>query len=310
MKVIEHLSNAKEPLISFEIIPPLRGGNIENTLNTIGEISKYNPPFIDITSHPANIELIEVDGGVQKIIRRKRPGTLGICALIQHKFGIDAVPHILCNGFNRQETEDFLIELSYLGIDNVVTIRGDDTAKSSDINKLSNKYAIDLVKQVQSLNMGIYENTDSIGKQTDFCIGVAGYPECHIESPNSERDIYWTQQKIKVGAHYIITQMFLNNKHFWNFKDKIKLDIPIIPGIKIITSKKHITSLPKTFQCEIPEELVVEVERARPEQVPDIGVEWAHKQITELFEGGIQSVHLYIMQSSNAVHKLMKRLGK
>lgn len=311
MKVIEHILNAKHPLISFEIIPPLRGGSAEKILSLVEDISKHNPPFIDITSHSANLELVESKEGVQKITRRKRPGTLGICALIQHKFGIDAIPHVLCKGFSKQETEDFLIDVNYLGIDNVMALRGDDTLKPTN-DRPDNKYAIDLVNQINNMNKGIYTDL-SIAEPTNFCVGVAGYPECHIESPNLSRDLYWLKNKVEAGADYIVTQMFFNNHHFFNFKDecsKIKLDIPVIPGIKIITSKNQITSLPKTFHCEIPEELVLEIEKANPKHVSDIGVEWAYNQIQGLFDSGIKSVHIYIMQSTSAVNKLMKKLGR
>jgi methylenetetrahydrofolate reductase (NADPH) len=305
MKIIEYLKSSNKKAISFEIIPPIRGNSIEKTLDVIDSISKYNPPFIDITSHPASVEHIDVDGSVQKIIRRKRPGTLGICALIKHKFGIDAVPHVLCNGFSKQETEDFLIELSYIGIDNVLALRGDNTTKPKDKN--GNIYAVDLVKQITELNVGIYQNSDSIGENTNFCIGIAGYPEKHIESPNKERDILWTKEKIKAGGDYIVTQMFFDNKYFWDFKNKIS-EVPVIPGIKIITNKKQLKSIPKTFQCEIPEELVKEIYSADDKFTEEIGVSWAAKQIEDLFNNDIDLVHLYIMQNSSSVHKLMEKI--
>ena len=311
MKVVEHIRNATEPLISFEVIPPLRGGSAEKILNLIEDLAKYRPPFIDITSHSANLELIESKDDIQKIIRRKRPGTLGICALIQHKFGIDAVPHVLCSGFSRQETEDFLIDVNYLGIDNVMVLRGDNTLKPSS-DKPSNKYAIDLLNQIVGMNKGHY-NGILTADPTNFCVGVAGYPECHAESPNMTRDLHWIKEKAGAGAEYVVTQMFFNNHYFFDFKskcDEIKLDIPVIPGIKIITSKKQINMLPKTFHCEIPEELVVEIEKADPKYVMDIGVEWAYHQIQGIFDSGAKSVHLYIMQSTKAVQKLMERLGR
>lgn len=303
MKVTEHLQNTKDFAVSFEVIPPIRGGSVDKTLRLIEELSVYKPPFIDITSHSANLELIESDDGIQKIVRRKRPGTMGICALIQHKFGIDAIPHVLCKGFTEQETEDFLIELNYLGIDNVMALRGDD-AIETDSKRPVNTYASDLVAQINNMNCGKYARLES-ASPTNFCIGVAGYPEQHIESPNVVRDIIRTNNKIDAGADYVVTQMFFNNKYFFNLKNKISA--PIIPGIKIITNVKQIYNLPKTFHCEIPEELIKLIE-ANPHKVEDIGVDWACKQIENLRKHGVNLIHLYVMQNASAVHKLMELL--
>jgi len=313
-KVIDHLRNAKEPLISFELIPPKRGGDIKSLLAVIEDVVKYNPPFIDITSHSAEIVYEETPKGIQKKIKRKRPGTLGICALIQNKYNIDAVPHILTHGFTREETEDFLIELSYLGIENVLAIRGDDNGYQKPIpeGKSKNKYAVDLVKQIVSMNKGKYLEENLLdAKASDFCIGVSGYPEKHFESPNLQTDINFVKAKVESGAEYVVTQMFFDNKVFFKYLDmcrEIGINVPIIPGLKILTNKTHLVSIPKNFYINLPQDLVDEVNAAKPEKVIDIGVEWAANQVEELIKHNIPSVHFYIMQNSLPVIKLMDRL--
>jgi len=314
MKVVEHLERAKEPLISFELIPPKRGGDIYGLLSVIDDISKYHPPFIDITSHSAEVIYEETSKGIRKIIKRKRPGTLGICALIQNKYNIDAVPHILTNGFTREETEDFLIELNYLGIENILAIRGDDLGYEKPLpeGRSRNLYASDLVKQIVNMNTGKYlEDSLLDAKPTKFCIGVSGYPEKHFEAPNLLTDIKFVKQKVDSGAEYVVTQMFYDNKVFFSFVDlcrKEGIEVPIIPGLKILTSKAHLVNIPRNFHVNIPQALVDEVSAAKPEQVMDIGVEWAVKQVEELFNKNVPSAHFYIMQNSLPVKKLMERL--
>lgn len=314
MKVIEHLERAKNPLISFELIPPKRGGDIKGLLSVLDDISKYNPPFIDITSHAAEVIYEETAAGIKKKIKRKRPGTLGICALIQNKYNIDAVPHVLTKGFTREETEDFLIELNYLQIQNVLAIRGDDSGYEKPIpeGKSKNPYAVDLVKQIVNMNRGKYlEDSLLDARPTDFCIGVSGYPEKHFEAPNLKTDIKYVKEKVDAGAEYVVTQMFYDNKYYFKYVDlcrEIGIEVPIIPGLKIITSRAHLTSVPKNFYISIPDELSDEIMSAKPEHVLDIGVEWAAKQVEELFNKNVPGVHFYIMQNSKPVIKLMERL--
>ncbi|HEX9740836.1 MAG TPA: methylenetetrahydrofolate reductase [Ignavibacteriaceae bacterium] len=314
MKVIEHLSKAKEPLISFELIPPKRGGDFFSLLSVIDDISKYHPPFIDITSHSAEVIYEETSKGIRKIVKRKRPGTLGICALIQNKYNIDAVPHILTNGFTREETEDFLIELNYLGIENVLAIRGDDMGYEKPLpeGRSRNVYASDLVKQIVNMNKGKYlEDSLLDARPTNFCVGVSGYPEKHFEAPNLLTDVKFARQKIDAGAEYIVTQMFYDNKVFFKYVDLCRqqgIKVPIIPGLKILTSKAHLVNIPKNFYVNVPQELVDEVSAAKPEHVMDIGVEWSVKQVEELLNRNVPSVHFYIMQNSLPVKKLMERL--
>lgn len=314
MKVIEHLEKATEPLISFEIIPPKRGGDIRGILAVLDDIIKYRPPFIDITSHSAEVVYEETPAGIKKIIKRKRPGTLGICALIQNKYNIDAVPHILTKGFTREETEDFLIELNYLGIQNVLAVRGDDTAYDKPIpaGRSANKTSLDLVKQIVDMNQGKYlEDSLLDARPSNFCIGVGGYPEKHFEAPNLKSDIRFCKEKIDAGADYVVTQMFFDNKVYFNYVEECRkegITVPIIPGLKILTAKSHLVNIPKNFHVSLPDDLVEEIKLARSEHVIDIGVEWAAKQVDELLSRNVPSVHFYIMQNSLPVKKLMNRL--
>jgi len=315
MKVIEHLENAKNTLISFEIIPPKRGGNVKQLLQVLDDLVKYNPPFIDITSHAAEVIYEETpDGSVQMKIKRKRPGTLGLCALIQNKYNIDAVPHVLCSGFTREETEDFLIEIHYLGIDNVLVVRGDDQAykKPLKFGRSANDYAIDLVRQIVDLNNGKYIEDGLLDAEPmDICIGVAGYPEKHFEAPNLNIDVKYTKEKIAAGASYIVTQMFFSNKFFYDYVNICRnagINVPIIPGLKIITSKAQVKSLPKNFYIDIPNELAEEIENAKPEHVVEIGVEWAFKQVEDLLNNNVPAIHFYVMQNSSPIKALMNKI--
>lgn len=314
MKVTEHLANADHPLISFEIIPPLRGGDFKQLIHLIEDLAVHKPPFIDITSHAAEIIYEETPRGIVRRVKRKRPGTLGVCALLQNKYNIDAVPHVLCNSFTREETEDFLIELRYLGIDNVLAIRGDDSGyrKALEHGRTRNHYAIDLVKQIQDINEGKYLEEDLLDADpSDFCIGAAAYPEKHFEAPNLDSDIRWAKEKVDSGADYLVTQMFFNNDHYYAFVDKARaagIEVPIIPGLKVLSTKKHLTSIPRIFHCELPTALTEEVEKAKPEQIGPIGVEWARMQAQDLIDKGVPSVHFYIMQSSTSMSSLLPQL--
>jgi methylenetetrahydrofolate reductase (NADH) len=314
MKVTEHLARADRPLISFEIIPPLRGGDVKALLALIDDLVKYQPPFIDITSHAAEVIYDETPQGIQRRVKRKRPGTLGVCALLQNKYHIDAVPHILCRGFTREETEDFLIELKYLGIDNVLAVRGDDSGfqKPLQYGRSANLYACDLVRQIAAMNRGRYLEEDLLDAEpSSFCVGVGGYPEKHFEAPNLPLDVRRVKEKVDAGADYVVTQMFFDNRHYFRFLDLCHeqgIEAPIIPGLKILTSQKQLSTIPSNFFVEVPAELADEVLAARPEQAAEIGVEWAVRQTQELLARGAPSVHFYVMQSAAAIKKLMARL--
>jgi methylenetetrahydrofolate reductase (NADPH) len=315
MKVTEHLAQADHPLISFEIIPPLRGGDVRGLLALIEDLSQYRPPFIDITSHAAEVIYEEIpQGGLQRRVKRKRPGTLGVCALIQNKYHIDAVPHILCRGFSREETEDFLIELKYLGIDNVLAVRGDDSGYQKPLKhgRSANLYACDLVRQICAMNHGKYLEQDLLDAEpSNFCVGVGGYPEKHFEAPNLTSDIRSVKDKVDAGAEYVVTQMFFDNRHYFHYVEQCRaagITVPIIPGLKVLTKRNQLNNIPRNFYVEVPAALADEVAAAREDQILDVGVEWALQQTQELLDRGVPSVHFYVMQSATAINRLMSKL--
>ncbi len=313
MKVTEHLERASEPLISFEIIPPRRGGKVHDVLSLVEELAQHRPPFIDITSHAAEVVYEETPLGFERRVKRKRPGTLGLCALVQNHFAIDAVPHVLCEGFTREETEDFLIELHYLGIDNVLAIRGDDVGYQKPLGngRSRNRFAVDLISQIADMNKGVYLEELLDAAATDFCVGAAGYPEKHFEAPNLRTDVARVADKVAAGAGYIVTQMFFDNAHFFEFVKLCRaadIHVPIIPGIKILATRRQLTTIPRTFHCDIPEDLVAAAEAVPEEHVGDVGVEWATAQTRELLERGVPSVHFYVMQSARLVNRVLAGL--
>ncbi len=314
MKIVELLDRATEPLISYEIIPPRRGTSAHQIMKIVTDLVEHEPPFIDVTSHSASVYYEELpDGSWKRHIKRKRPGTLGLCAAIKHRFNIEPVPHLLCHGFTREETEDALIELNYLGIQNIMALRGDDmeVEKSVGSDRSVNNYAGDLVSQVTDMNNGHFLEDIINGEPTDFCVGVAGYPEKHFEAPNLTWDILNLKRKVDAGAQYIITQMFFNNDHYFEFVERCRdvgITVPIIPGLKIITKKRQLQMLPKRFFLEIPEALAAEIEEAKPEHVAEVGVEWALRQAEELMNAGLPCVHFYILQNANTVKRVVSKL--
>lgn len=316
MKVTEHYDRAAGPLVSFEIIPPRRGGSVEGILALVHDLVPFAPPFIDVTSHSAEASYEELsDGTVRRQTKRKRPGTIGLCAAIQHRFGIDAVPHVLCRGFTREETEDALIELHYLGIHNVLAVRGDDKgpAKADRPERSVNEYASDLVAQVAAMNRGHFLEDLLDATPTDFCVGVGGYPEKHGDAPNKTWDVLNLKRKVDAGADYVVTQMFYDNAHFFDYVERCRavgITVPIVPGLKVLTSKAQLHSLPKAFQTEIPEALAAEVEAAADAHVADIGVEWARQQSDELLAAGVPGIHYYLMQTAAHVKRVVAPILK
>ena len=311
MKVIEFLEKANKTLFSYEIIPPLRGGSIDKIFNLVEKLKPLDPPFIDLTSRSAEVFFENSNGNrFKKYIRKKRPGTIGISAAIKNKFNIETVPHILCHGFTKEETEDALIELNYLGIDNLLALRGDELRidKSASDNPNVNQYASDLVAQISNMNEGIYLESLIDSSRSNFCIGVAGYPEKHFESSSLDRDIINLKKKVDQGADYIVTQMFFDNKVFFKFVEKCKkagIKVPIIPGIKILSSEAHLTKLPKYFFLDIPYELSNQVIGRDKNEIREVGVKWAQNQVHELLEFGVPCVHFYIMSSAKSVVEVL-----
>lgn len=315
MKVVEHLAKAKDTLISFEIIPPKRGGDIKSLLQIVDDISKYNPPFIDITSHAAEVIYEETPEGIKRKVKRKRPGTLGICALIQNKYNIDAVPHVLCNGFTREETEDFLIELQYLEIENVLAVRGDESDYKKPLlhGRSANRYGADLVRQIAEMNKGNYVEDSLIdARASNFCIGAGAYPEKHFEAPNLELDIQYLKEKIDAGADYLVTQMFFDNQGYFDFVDKCRaagIKAPIIPGLKIVTSAAQLQNIPRNFFVNMPVELTNQMLAVPKKEVLQVGVDWTCQQVKGLLDKGVPAIHFYIMQDSTPIKMVMKKIG-
>lgn len=317
MKVTDHLKNAKgKTQFTFEILPPLKGQDIQSIFDAIDPLMEFNPPFIDVTYHREEYHYMERgEGLLEKRIIRKRPGTVGICAAIQNRFGVDAIPHILCGGFTQEDTENFLIDLDFLGIDNVVALRG-DAVKSETYFKPTeggHPYAKDLVTQIKNLNQGQYLDEEILNSTpTDFCIGVAGYPEKHAEAPSIMSDIQFLKEKIEAGSDYIITQMFFDNQKFFEFEKKCReagINVPIIPGLKPLATLKQLNLIPLRFHVDLPQDLINAVMKAKDNAaISEIGVEWCIQQSKELKAHGVPFLHYYSMGKSKNVKKIASTL--
>jgi len=316
VKVVEILAEANRPLVSFEIIPPKRGGSAEEIYRIIEALLDVKPPFIDVTSHAADAYYLErPDGTFERRIKRKRPGTIGLSAAIKYKYNVETVVHLLCRGFTREETEDALIELNYLGIDNVLALRGDESnyKKAVPSERSVNNYAVDLVRQIQNMNHGRYLEEILDAHPTNFCIGVGGYPEKHHEAPSLEADVRFLKAKVEAGADYVVTQMFFNNADFFRFEKlcrEMGIAVPIIPGLKLLTRRRHLKSLPQNFLITIPDELVRQVEEAADDrEVREIGIAHATRQVEELLNHNVPCIHFYVMQDAAAVKEVLRRVG-
>ena len=313
MKVIEHIKKAKETLFSFEILPPLKGASIDSIYNALDPLMEFNPPFIDVTYHREEyVYKKQANGLLKRISVRKRPGTVGICAAIMNKYNIDTVPHIICGGFNKEETENALIDLHFLGVDNVLVLRGDPIKNENYFvaEEGGHKYASELLKQVHQMNKGVYLDDELRNStSTNFCIGIAGYPEKHFEAPNIQSDIHFLKKKVEAGADYIVTQMFFDNQKYFDFVKICRennIDIPIIPGLKPISTQKQLTLLPHRFHLNLPNDLVEEVLRCKNNNdVRQLGVDWAIQQTKELIDFGAPCVHFYTMGRSDNVQEIV-----
>ncbi len=315
MNVTDHINNAKNTLFSIEVLPPQKGKTIDDLLKVIEPLMEFKPPFIDVTYHRE--ELIykkRADGLMEEIPLRRRPGTVGICAAIKGRFNVDTVPHLVCGGFTPEETEDALFTLHYLGINNLLLLQGDadKNAKTTGAPKPSAyKYACDLVQQVANMNKGkfLHEETENELK-TNFCIGVAGYPEKHFEAPNLGTDLKWLKHKVDCGAHYIVTQMFFDNKKYFSFVEKCRamgITVPIIPGLKPLATKSQLTVLPKMFHIDIPEDLAEAIEKCKDEKaVKRVGIEWSIAQSKELKAAKVPCLHYYTMSRSESTMEIAK----
>lgn len=317
MKVVDHLKNANgKTLFTIEILPPLKGENINNLFKNIDPLMEFKPPFIDVTDHREEFVFKKKEGGLlEKSTTRKRPGTVGICAAIQNHYKVDTVPHIICGGFSKEETENALIDLHFLGVDNVLVLQGDAIKTESKFvpEPDGHRYASELLGQVVNMNQGRYMDEDlDKPAPTNFCIGVAGYPEKHFNAPNLKSDLKYLKLKVDMGAEYVVTQMFFDNKKYFEFVDKCReagINVPIIPGIKPITGKSQLTVLPKTFHIDLPEDLADAIESSRDNAaVKEVGIEWCIQQSKELMKAGVPTLHFYSMGKSDPIYRIAKAL--
>lgn len=316
MKVIEHINEATKTLVSFEILPPLKGKGINALWEHLDPLMEFNPSFINVTYHRSeSMFKKKTDGTFEKVEVRKRPGTVGICAAIMNRYKVDAVAHLICGGFSRQETEDALIDLAFLGIDNVLVLRGDAAKNESSFEPEpgGNRFAIDLMRQVINMNNGIYLEEDlKNAVKTNFCIGVAGYPEKHFEAPNMKSDLQFLKAKVEAGAEYITTQMFFDNQKYFEFVKccrDVGINVPVIPGLKPISSKKQLNVIPRTFHVDIPEDLYNAICKAKNDaDVEIIGTEWMLQQSKELKKAGVPVLHYYTLGKPKIVANVVKEL--
>lgn len=316
MKVTDHIIKAKgKTLFSFEIIPPVKGRNIQELYDNIDPLIEFNPPFIDVTTSREETVYLQKEGLLDKKTTRMRPGTLGICAAIQHKYNVDTVPHVICGGFTKEETEYMLVDCHYLGIQNIMALRGDAMREQQyfEATKGGHAFAKGLVEQIQNLNCGNYLHEVIESKNcANFCIGVAGYPEKHLEAPSLQSDLKRLKEKVDAGADYVVTQMFFDNQKYFEFVDAAKamgITIPIIPGIKPIAVKRHLQVLPQVFKIDLPQDLIEAVDNCNTNKdVRQVGIEWAIEQSKELKAAGVPVLHYYSMGKSDNVKAIAKAL--
>lgn len=316
MKLTEKLKQSRGTLFSIEILPPLKGKSIQSIYDSIDPLMEFKPAFVDVTYHREEYVYKKRDGGyLEKVSIRKRPGTVGICAAIMNKYNVDAVPHIICGGFTKEETENALIDLQFLGIDNVLALRGDSikTEPAFVPEPGGHHYALDLVRQINDMNIGKYMDDEmKDAEPTNFCVGVAGYPEKHFEAPNMYSDLKHLKSKVDAGAEYVVTQMFFDNKKYFEYVKHCRdngITVPVIPGLKMITQKKQLTSLPKIFHMDIPIELYKEVEKCTDDkQVKEVGIRWAIEQCKELIREKVPCLHFYTMGTSETTRRVAKEI--
>lgn len=315
MKVTDHLKEAKGTLFSFEILPPLKGKSIQSIFDGIDPLMEFGPKFVNVTYHREEFIYKERENGLlEKIAIRKRPGTVGICAAIMNKYNVDAVPHLICGGFSREETENALIDLQFLGIDNVLALRGDSIKTEANFRPHpdGHAYAVDLIHQISDMNRGNYLMEDVNLESTDFCIGAAGYPEKHFEAMNLTTDLAYLKAKVDAGAEYIVTQMFFDNQKYFEFVNACRamgINVPIIPGLKPLKTLSHISFLPKFFHIDYPEELSKELLKCtNNEAVSQVGIEWGIHQSKELKEAGVPCIHYYTMSNSSSVKAIAREI--
>ncbi|RPJ82222.1 MAG: methylenetetrahydrofolate reductase [NAD(P)H] [Deltaproteobacteria bacterium] len=316
MRVVEAIEKSKKPLFTFEILPPVKGSDIHSIYRAIDPLMEFEPSFIEVTYHREEISYKELpDGNIEKKVLRKRPGTVGISAAIKYKYKIEVVPHIICGGFNREETENGLIDLHFLEIYNLLAIRGDNLPgeKFFKPEKGGNQYTLDLIRQIRELNQGIYQDKELVNNApTNFSVGVAGYPEKHAEAPNMKTDIKHLKEKIDAGGEYIVTQMFFDNRFYFDFVRQCReagIKVPIIPGLKPISTIGQLNTLPRTFNISIPEELQKEVEKCKDNRgARQVGIEWCKMQSKELMNTNVPALHYFTMGKSDNIKEIVREV--
>lgn len=315
MKVVEYIANRKKTIFSFEIIPPLKGKGIEDLCAGIDPLMEFDPPFINVTYHREEYEYKKMGNGLlKKVSIRKRPGTVGICAALMNRYKVDAIPHIICGGFTKEETESALIDLKFLGVDNILALRGDPMKNESAFvpTQGGNAYALDLIEQINEMNNGQYLYEETKNSPSNFCIGTAGYPEKHFEAMNLSTDLKHLKKKVDAGAEFIVTQLFYDNKKFFDFVKRcreIGIKVPIIPGIKPVTNLRHLSFIPKFFHVNFPEDFSNELEKCKTdEEIKRVGIEWTTEQCKELIKADIPVIHFYTMGRGIAVKNIAKEI--
>lgn len=318
MKVTDFFTQSPgKTLMSFEILPPLKGGSMADIFRLLDALIEFRPPFIDVTYHREEFVYNKHDSGYyEKTAIRKRPGTVGICAAIMHKYGVEAVPHLICGGFTKEDTENALIDLNFLNIKNVLALRGDAMTFEEKFIPTAggHSYALDLVRQIADMNAGKYLDPNiEKGNRTDFCIGIAGYPEKHFEAPNMDYDLHFATEKVKAGADYIVTQMYFDNQKYFDYVRKCRehgISVPIVPGIKPLTRRYQLASIPRKFFVNMPDELVKEVNKAKTDEAMlDIGIEWSILQCKELIREGAPCIHFYTMGDVRTISRILKAIS-
>lgn len=315
MRIIDIINESRNPVFSFEILPPLKGNSISKVFNIIERLKKFDPKFVNITSHHSEYVYREQpDGSIRRVSVLKRPGTVAIAAAIQNRYGLIPVPHIICKGFTKEETEYALLDLNFLGINNLLVLRGDEKGeiRLSDPT-LYNAHATDLQEQINLFNKGIgLEGTTIQGIETPFSYGMACYPEKHEEAPNMSSDLYYLKKKVENGADYLVTQMFFDNEKYFSFVKRCReegINVPIIPGLKPVARKAHLSMLPKIFRADLPEELADRIRESKTDaEVKEVGIEWTIRQCKELLEKGAPGIHFYTMSVSESVQKIAEKV--
>ena len=316
MKVIDLIHGSGKTAFSFEILPPLKGNSIQKVYNVIDKLREFDPKYINITSHHSEyIYKTLPDGKMEKVNIRKRPGSVAIASAIQNKYNITAVPHIICKGFTKEETEYALIDLNFLGVYDLLLLRGDiKTLEAADANsKLYHNHATDLQEQINNFNKGIAVDGSTFeANETPFSYGMACYPEKHEEAPNMDSDIHYLKQKVANGADYLVTQMFFDNQKYYDFVERCRaegIQVPIIPGIKPVVFKNQLTVLPKIFRSDIPEPFASELRKCNTdEEAREVGVEWCINQCKDLVAHGVPSLHFYTMMATDSVYRVAKEI--